>query len=82
MDQNQRELRRAAAQSFLQALGQLEETLQPSEAALEGDRAADSQRSLLPPSSLNVEALEAAAADIEEFIQTRTGHSRPASPET
>jgi hypothetical protein len=74
MDQNQQELRHAAAQSFLQSLGQLEEALQPSEAAVVGDRPAESpQHPILPSPSnmedLNLEALEAAAADIEQFIQ-------------
>ncbi|HEY9639884.1 MAG TPA: hypothetical protein V6C57_05340 [Coleofasciculaceae cyanobacterium] len=70
MDQNQRDLRRAAAQSFLQSLGQLEETLQPSEAAVEpSDHAPASPQQTASPSSLDITALEAAAADIEQFIQ-------------
>ncbi|NJR64292.1 MAG: hypothetical protein HC772_01510 [Leptolyngbyaceae cyanobacterium CRU_2_3] len=91
MDQNQQELRRAAAQAFAQSLGQLEKTLQPSEeAAMKmGDRPAQTlYPDRLEPANpaaasldLDIETLEAAAADIERFIQARTG-AEPSVSET
>lgn len=92
MDHSQRELRRAAAQAFMQSLGQLEQNFQvePQEAKPEQQEPVHrATQPLLPhpeahpaPTArvkapdLNVEALEAAAADIEQFIQSRNA-ARP-----
>ena len=89
MDQNQRELRRAAAKAFQESLDQLGQSFQP------GQVKADETHSAAPatqhppvvqhppakepaiepetpdPGALDFEALEAAAADIEQFMQSK-----------
>jgi len=51
MDQQQRDLRRAAAQAFMQSLEQLQETLQPDDDPSADDPSADDQmtQSTVPP---------------------------------
>jgi hypothetical protein len=61
MDHRQRELRRAAAQDFLESLHQLEHTFTPTEPAPPVRRP--------EPVEDPLEDLEDAAADIERFLQ-------------
>lgn len=77
MDQNQRELRQAAAQAFMESLNQLGKNLQPSEADKQAKtppnanpaKPQPTQPNPLPDNSIDLQALEAAAADIEQFMQ-------------
>lgn len=73
MDQHQQE-RQAALEAFLASLEQLENAMeQPLEAAAVlpvPDRAAIEQEPIASP-ELDVLALEAAAADIEQFMQAQ-----------
>jgi hypothetical protein len=77
MDQSQNELRRAAAAAFTQSLNQLEQQLQtPAIAELaETAELPAPTASKLPPEKplppIDLQALEEAAADIEELIQSR-----------
>lgn len=78
MDQSQRELRRSAADAFMESLDQLEnslqfretETAQPTSPPMPNIQPKD------PDSKIDVKALEDAAADIEQFIQSREIQSR------
>ncbi|MBI4784974.1 MAG: hypothetical protein HY785_27265 [Oscillatoriophycideae cyanobacterium NC_groundwater_1537_Pr4_S-0.65um_50_18] len=83
MDQHQQELRRIANQAFMQSLGQLKESLNLSETGdlseteklpdqKPSDKAAHS-----PQPSLDLEALEAAAADIEQAMQSTANEIDP-----
>ncbi|HEY9631637.1 MAG TPA: hypothetical protein V6C84_30465 [Coleofasciculaceae cyanobacterium] len=85
MDQHQQEFRRIANQAFMESLGQLEETLNLSETAdlseteklpdqKPPDKAAHS-----PQLSLDLAALEAAAADIEQAMQSPADEIDPQS---
>jgi len=83
MDQTQQELRRAAAQAFMESLEQLEKSLTP----LKDDSGKAAETVLPPvlpppefkeppvaPKAMTVQELEAAAADIEQFIKEKEGH--------
>jgi hypothetical protein len=79
MDQ-QRELRHAAAKAFIESLEHLQQTLEP----LEDSSAAPApcprnnhavDLSTQAPAQFDLEALEDAIADIEQFIQKRTTNS-------
>jgi len=84
MDQQQRDLRRAAAQAFMQSLEQLQETLQPvddqmpqpkvqqtSKATVQPVKAVPVEPEVAHPSAFDLSSLEQAVADIEEFIQAK-----------
>jgi hypothetical protein len=75
MDQGSQELRRAAAEAFMQAIAQLETTLQspgetpdPTPASLDPTQ----QQSDSADLAFGLDALADAAADIEQFIQAQT----------
>lgn len=77
MNQNQRDLRRAAAQAFMESLNQLETSFNcPGETSLESciSSVEDEQKPSDLPTDLSIEEqsnpLEEAVADIEQFIQT------------
>ncbi|NJN58801.1 MAG: hypothetical protein HC879_15545 [Leptolyngbyaceae cyanobacterium SL_5_9] len=75
MDQGSQELRRAAAEAFMQAIAQLETTLQsPSETTDPTPAPLDStqQQSDRVEPAFGLDALADAAADIEQFIQAQT----------
>lgn len=65
MDQNQRELRRAAAKAFMESLDQLGKNLTTDADPIEQASPTQSQE---PPQGLSIQALEDAANDIEQFI--------------
>lgn len=75
MNQSPRDLRRAAQQAFQNSLDQLQETLEvPVSQTVESDMPEPPQRrDRQPPksSSINLADLEAAVADIEEFIRAQ-----------
>jgi histidinol dehydrogenase len=65
MDQQQRDLRRAAAKAFMESLNKLQETLS------EAELAPPEQETIIPDaiSPDMLEQLEQAVADIERFMQ-------------
>lgn len=68
MDEHQRSLRRAANQAFMESLDQLAVSLrQESKPAQKVDQQ-QPDGAVAPP--INLRALEEAAADIEQFMQT------------
>jgi hypothetical protein len=67
MDENQRSQRQAAARTFLESLYQLEDSLQAEMIARQNSPSPPSTE--LPAVRFDLQALEAAAADIEEFMQ-------------
>ena len=76
MDQQQQELRRAAARAFLDSLDQLQETLKP----VNGQAAPaivqpEAKKQKLPNSGsrtpIDLSSFEQAAADIEQFMMNR-----------
>ena len=75
MDQQQQELRRAAAQAFMASLDQLQETLKP--VTKPAPATGNSGQTKQNPSNSGVRApidlssLEQAAADIEQFMMNR-----------
>lgn len=75
MDQHQRELRRAAAQAFIESLDQLQETLCPSDdetAALsEDDIPTVIEFMELPLPEEDEIAFEQALADIDRFMRSQ-----------
>ena len=78
MDQNQRELRRAAAKAFQASLEQLGQSFQPGQDKTDETHSTESPtppRAPQPPptqdAAIDVKALEEAAADIEQFMQSR-----------
>ena len=86
MESNQRNLRRAAAQAFMESLDKLQETL-----AVEASSASESDGNLTtdhrpadesatvsnqPASAFDLASLEQAVADIEQFIQAQEGRDR------
>ncbi|MBE9180522.1 hypothetical protein IQ268_18335 [Oculatella sp. LEGE 06141] len=74
MDQSQRDLRYAATRAFLESLDQLEADLTPEELAALDTQMMDSGQVTAPVdergSHTNVQALEAAAADIEKLMRS------------
>ncbi len=66
MNQSQRELRRAAAQAFMESLDQLGRSLTPAEPAYGSKQKPD-----ISDTSQFARDLEAAVADIEEFTQNQ-----------
>lgn len=75
MDQNQRELRRAASEAFMESLEQLQETLKPNdylpaELSKTGSRSSsENGHSNHTSPSFDLTLFEQAAADIEQFLQ-------------
>lgn len=69
MSQQERELRRAAAQAFMESLDQLQQTLEPSESPPKP--AYSSQRTVKSPSiwAFDLNSFEDAIADIDQFIE-------------
>ncbi len=74
MDQHQRDLRSAATRAFMESLSQLQETLQtaeeqaePATASPEPTEPNQSETDI----SFDLDNLEQAIADIEEFIQAK-----------
>ncbi len=67
MHKSQRELRRAAAQKFIQSLGQLEGMLEE-QAQTPSDSASTSPTAGNSP-AIDLSAFEEAVADIEEYMQ-------------
>lgn len=90
MEENQQKLRRAAAEAFMESLEALGHTLQsceheqtaPNSTPESTSEPAPAHHSLLQcTTSVTVEELESAAADIEQFMQTQ--HSpTPTTPHT
>jgi hypothetical protein len=83
MEQQQQELRRAAAHAFMTSLEQLEETFELVEVVYDqqpnldiGENGARNGNlysvSMESPSSLNMHVFEDAIADIEQFIQNNS----------
>ncbi len=76
MDQQQRELRRAAAKAFMDSLDKLQATLSDSEEAAEVEAVVEADPSL--STELNPEMMdrwEQAVADIERFMQEKNEES-------
>jgi hypothetical protein len=76
MDQHQRELRRAADQAFLESLNHLGVSLQVSEGSFDGESEPlpiASLQKTVPP--IDLEDLEDAAADIENYMKTLGGEA-------
>lgn len=72
MNHHFEEQRRAAAEAFLESLDQIAICLQTdTQKPLETDRASTSEPD--PSASLDIEALEAAIADIEQFLKNQKG---------
>jgi predicted metalloenzyme YecM len=82
MDQHQRELRRAADQAFLESLNHLGISLQVSEGSFDGEseplptlavsaKQLETLQKTVPP--IDLEELEDAAADIENYMKTLGG---------
>jgi hypothetical protein len=78
MDLHQRELRRAAAEAFIESLDKLQETLcsaenQPNPPAPEAiaQPPAKAPEPSKPPIEINLDTLEQAVADIEQFMQAK-----------
>jgi hypothetical protein len=84
MDHGSQELRRAAEEAFMQAIAQLETTLQlpdevtdpPTASPKITQQPADSANS-----TFDLSALADAAADIEQFIQAQTPTQSPETEE-
>jgi hypothetical protein len=74
MGQDQRELRRAANQAFMESLNHLGVSLQVSEGSFDGESEptpiTDLQKTVPP---IDLEDLEDAAADIENYMKTLGG---------
>lgn len=68
MEQSQRELRCTADQAFMESLNHLGMSLHASEGESELAIPVESPKPTLP---IDLEDLEAAAADIEKYMQTR-----------
>jgi hypothetical protein len=94
MDQGSQELRRAAAEAFMQAIAQLETTLGSPATETAGPVAPATQSATQAnntkasstdangtPSKFDLDALADAAADIEQFIQTQTQSHLPETEE-
>jgi hypothetical protein len=89
MDQQQRELRRAAANAFIESLEQLQATLQsadsspvqpaPSATSSKSERRADTGSE---EQSFDLSSFEQAAEDIEHFIQQMQEEEETAEEET
>ena len=75
MDQSQRELRRAANQAFMESLNYLGRSLPVSEGESELTIPVEPPKPVLP---IDLDDLEAAVADIENYIQTQ-GRTETAS---
>jgi hypothetical protein len=76
MEQQQNDLRRAAAQAFAESLDQLQKTLQadgrpPVAAIAQPENPAPAPSSNAAPTRPVLAEWEAAVADIEQFIETR-----------
>ncbi|NJL35676.1 MAG: hypothetical protein HC899_02180 [Leptolyngbyaceae cyanobacterium SM1_4_3] len=80
MDQGAQELRRAAAEAFMQAIAQLETTLQSPSETTDPTPASLNSTKQQPDSAdlaFGLDALADAAADIEQFIQAQTQSKPP-----
>jgi hypothetical protein len=72
MGEDQRELRRAANQAFMESLNHLGVSLQVSEGSFDGEsEPIESLQKTVPP--IDLEDLEDAAADIENYMKTLGG---------
>ncbi|HEY9750101.1 MAG TPA: hypothetical protein V6C63_15555 [Allocoleopsis sp.] len=74
MEQQQKELRRAAAQAFAESLDQLQKTLQESKPPVAAPAQPEPPTPTMGNSASALPTLadwEAAVADIEQFIETR-----------
>jgi hypothetical protein len=72
MGEDQRELRRAANQAFMESLNHLGISLQISEGSFDGESEPTAPLTpTVPP--IDLEELEDAAADIEEYMKTMGG---------
>ncbi len=75
MDLQQQDVRRAAAKAFIESLNKLQETLcsEAGQAAIPEpkpvEKVADSPSH--PPIEINLDTLEQAVADIEQFMQAK-----------
>jgi hypothetical protein len=77
MNQPQRELRRAAAQSFMESLEQLQTTLQASEnppSKLIVQPSKELPQPEVKPANFDLHSFEQAVADIEQFIERNKGN--------
>jgi Tfp pilus assembly protein PilE len=84
MDQGSQELRRAAAEAFMQAIAQLETTLQLPNEVTDPTTASPrnaQQQADSANSTFDLNALADAAADIEQFIQAQTPTQPPETEE-
>lgn len=85
MDHHQRELRCAAAKAFMESLDQLAGCLDSDDLAISTSPAEASPTAPsvgVTKAVTNLQALEAAAADIEAFIQAQHPKSHPTSHPT
>jgi hypothetical protein len=74
MGEDQRELRRAANQAFMESLNHLGMSLQVSEGSFDGESEPMAPLNpTIPP--IDLEDLEDAAADIEEYMKTLGGEA-------
>ncbi len=73
MDNHQRSLRRAANQAFIESLEQLAVTLQQEEQQLKSLDEPQSPDVTTSAPPIDLQMLEEAAADIEQFMQTLQG---------
>lgn len=71
MDQDQRELRRAATEAFIESLDQLVDCLEAKEILSEQAQKAKKPQSVSRIESVSLQRLEDAAADIEQFMQAK-----------
>jgi anthranilate/para-aminobenzoate synthase component I len=74
IDQDQRELRRAAAKDFIEALDQLQERLQSTDNQPTQPVRSPAPKPVEPeisPMPFDLNAFEQAVADIEEYIQQK-----------
>ncbi|MDX2216485.1 MAG: hypothetical protein SFY66_24695 [Oculatellaceae cyanobacterium bins.114] len=69
MNQSQQDLRRAAAKAFMESLDQLGMSLSSSEEVAPEVKTAPAPKPTSASQAMSVEELEAAVADIEQFIQ-------------
>lgn len=84
MDQGSQELRRAAAEAFMQAIAQLETTLQLPEEVPDPTITSPQnaqQQADTDNSTFDLNALADAAADIEQFIQAQSPTESPEAKE-
>jgi hypothetical protein len=82
----QKELRHAAAKAFIESLEHLQHTLDPLEQASVPEVACPERKQMLEipvesPAGFDLDALEDAIADIEQYIQTHAEQKTP-DPET